>query len=83
MHDPFEESLRDLLKGAPAESADSARLDRVLKAANRQVGAGDLFNLLGHWLEALMIGLERGTTRKVPATRRLNPAARQAHHKAE
>ncbi|MBV2131231.1 CrfX protein [Pseudomonas sp. MAP12] len=82
MHDPFEESLRDLLRGAPAESADSARLDRVLKAANRQVGAGDLFNLLGHWFEALMIGLDRGAARKVPATRRLNPAARQAH-KAE
>ncbi|CAD5377540.1 crfX protein [Pseudomonas sp. OF001] len=82
MHDPFEESLRDLLRGAPAESADSARLDRVLKAANRQVGAGDLFKLLGHWFEALMIGLESGTVRKVPATRRLHPAARAAH-KAE
>lgn len=82
MHDPFEESLRDLLRGAPAESADDARLDRVLKAANRQVGVGDLFNLLGHWFEALMIGLDSGTARKVPATRRLHPAARQAH-KAE
>jgi hypothetical protein len=81
MHDPFEESLRDLLRGAPAESADSARLDRVLKAANRQVGVGDLFNLLGHWFEALMIGLDSGS-RKVPATRRLHPAARRAH-KAE
>ncbi|MCY1414581.1 hypothetical protein D9M71_300350 [compost metagenome] len=82
MHDPFEESLRDLLRGAPAESADSARLDRVLKAANRQTGAGDLFALLGHWFEALMIGLDSGAARKVPATRRLHPAARQAH-KAE
>lgn len=82
MRDPFEESLRDLLRGAPAESADDARLDRVLKAANRQVGVGDLFKLLGHWLEALMIGLESGTARNVPATRRLHPAARQAH-KAE
>jgi len=78
MHDPFEESLRDLLKGAAAESADDARLDRVLKAANRQVGVGDLFNLLGHWFEALMIGLDSGTTRKLPATRRLHPMARQA-----
>ena len=82
MHDPFEESLRDLLRGAPAESADSARLDRVLKAANRQVGAGDLCKLLGHWFEALLIGLDRSALRKVPATRRLHPAARQAH-KAE
>ncbi|MCC6075526.1 CrfX protein [Pseudomonas sp. GCM10022188] len=79
MHDPFEESLRDLLRGAPTESADSARLNRVLKAANRQVGAGDLFNLLGHWFEALMIGLDSGTARKVPATRRLHPTARRAH----
>ncbi|MNZ57621.1 hypothetical protein D3C78_756050 [compost metagenome] len=82
MHDPFEESLRDLLKGGAAEPAENARLDRVLKTANRQVGAGDLFNLLGHWLEALMIGLDSGTARKVPATRRLHPVARQAH-KAE
>lgn len=82
MHDPFEESLRDLLKGGAAEPAENARLDRVLKTANRQVGAGDLFNLLGHWLEALMIGLDSGTARKVPSTRRLHPLARQAH-KAE
>ena len=82
MHDPFEESLRDLFRGAPAELADDARLDRVLKAANRQVGVGDLFNLLGHWFEAMMIGLESGTAHKVPATRRLHSAARQAH-KAE
>lgn len=78
MHDPFEESLRDLLRGAAAEPADDARLDRVLKAANRQVGVGDLFNLLGRWFEALMIGLDSGTARKVPATRRLQPVARQA-----
>lgn len=79
MHDPFEESLRDMLRGAPAETADSARLDRVLKAANRQVGAGDLFNLLGHWFEAVMIGLESGTARKESVTRRLQSAARRAH----
>ena len=79
MHDPFEESLRDMLRGAPAETADSARLDRVLKAANRQVGAGDLFNLRGHWFEAVMIGLESGTARKESVTRRLQSAARRAH----
>lgn len=78
MRDSFEESLRDLLRGEAAETADSARLDRVLKAANRQVGAGDLFKLLGHWLEALALGVERATVRKVPATRR-HHAARQAH----
>ena len=80
MHDPFEESLRDLLKGKAAESADSARLDRVLKTANRQVGVGDLFKLLGHWFDALTIALNSGTTRqKVSATRRLHIAARRAH----
>ncbi|SDU30032.1 CrfX protein [Geopseudomonas guangdongensis] len=83
MHDPFEESLRDLLKGKAAESADSARLDRVLKTANRQVGVGDLFKLLGHWFDALTIALNSGTTRhKVSATRRLRTPAPPAH-KAE
>ncbi|HAB65248.1 MAG TPA: CrfX protein, partial [Pseudomonas sp.] len=41
MHDPFEESLRDMLN-TQSERHDDARLDRVLKTANRQVGAGDL-----------------------------------------
>ncbi len=42
MHDPFEESLRDLLKASPSgndrdDRDDAACLGRVLKTANRQV----------------------------------------------
>ena len=51
MYDPFEESLRDLLKSSSAEHDDDATLGRVLKTANRQVGVGDLFVLLGRGLE--------------------------------
>mgnify|MGYP007044557575 FL=1 len=47
MHDPFEQSLRDMLKASPSSRDDDACLGRVLKTANRQVGAGDLFSLLG------------------------------------
>ncbi|KHL68781.1 MULTISPECIES: hypothetical protein [Pseudomonas] len=62
MHDPFEESLRDLLKNAPSsQHDDDATLDRVLKTANRQVGVGDLFSLMGNWFEALMIALNAGS----------------------
>ena len=35
MYDPFEESLRDLLKSSSAEHDDDATLGRVLKTANR------------------------------------------------
>jgi hypothetical protein len=40
MHDPFEESLRDLLKSPTSIHDDDACLHRVLKTANRQVGVG-------------------------------------------
>ena len=39
MRDPFEESLRDMLN-AQSSRDDNACLNRVLKTANRQVGAG-------------------------------------------
>lgn len=70
MHDPFEESLRDLLKAAPSSHDDDACLGRVLKTANRQIGAGDLFSLLGHWLGALMIALNKGAPHVAPVSRR-------------
>lgn len=60
MHDPFEESLRDLLN-KPVSHDDGACLDRVLKTANRQVGAGDLLALLGHWFEALLMLFNSGS----------------------
>ncbi|GAB6387419.1 CrfX protein [Stutzerimonas marianensis] len=72
MRDPFEESLRDLLNSQSTHD-DEACLDRVLKTANRQVGAGDLFGLMGHWLQAAMIALSGGASSKSVAARR-NPS---------
>ncbi|MBM7059372.1 CrfX protein [Pseudomonas sp. UL073] len=70
MRDPFEESLRDLLKVSSSAHDDDATLGRVLKAANRQVGAGDLFGLMGHWFEALMMALNSGSAHVAPVSRR-------------
>ncbi|MDV7210287.1 CrfX protein [Azotobacter beijerinckii] len=70
MHDPFEESLRDLLKSSALAHDDDAALGRVLKMASRQAGAGDLFALVGHWFEALMIGLNNGSPHIAPVSRR-------------
>ncbi len=75
MHDPFEQSLRDLLNASPSDHDDDACLHRVLKTANRQVGAGDLFSLMGHWLGALMIALNNGSAHVSPVSRR-HPSAR-------
>ena len=69
MYDPFEESLRDLLKSPPTEHDDDAALGRVLKTANRQVGVGDLFGLMGRGLEALMIALNNGSPHLMPVSR--------------
>jgi hypothetical protein len=75
MHDPFEESLRDMLKSGASDHDDDACLHRVLKTANRQVGAGDLFALMGHWLGALMIALNSGSAHVAPVTRRDSSAS--------
>jgi len=72
MRDPFEESLRDLLK-KPSVHDDDACLGRVLKTANRQVGAGDLFALIGHWLQAVMIAVNSGSGHVAPVSRRETP----------
>ena len=69
MADPFEESLRDMLKAQPTHD-DDACLDRVLKTANRQVGAGDLFGLTGRWVQAAMIAFNRGAGHVSPVSRR-------------
>lgn len=69
MHDPFEESLRDLLKSHATNHDDDATLGRVLKTANRQVGVGDLFSLMGHCIEALMIALNNGSSHVTPVSR--------------
>ncbi|UVE19394.1 CrfX protein [Pseudomonas sp. LS44] len=70
MRDPFEESLRDLLKASSPPHDDDATLGRVLKTANRQVGAGDLFSLMGHWFEALLIAVSNGSAHVAPVSRR-------------
>ncbi|MGM3424008.1 MULTISPECIES: hypothetical protein [Pseudomonas] len=75
MHDPFEASLKALLN-TPAnaqdeEGDDQARLHRVLKTANRQVGAGALFDLIGrHWASALLLALGTGAPHLKPRSRR-------------
>ena len=73
MYDPFEESLRELLKSSPSDHDDDAALGRVLKTANRQVGVGDLFVLLGRGLEAAMIALNNGSAHLSPVSRRTRP----------
>jgi hypothetical protein len=82
MHDPFEESLRDMLRGAPSERDDDAGLKRVLKTANRQVGASDLFGLVGHWAGALMLALNHGSAHVSPTSRR-TPRQTRTTHKAD
>jgi hypothetical protein len=42
----------------------------VLKTANRQVGAGDLFGLLGRCTQALMIAVNNGSAHVSPVSRR-------------
>lgn len=86
MHDPFEQSLRDLLKASPSgndrhDQDDAACLGRVLKTANRQVGVGDLFSLLGHWAEAMMIALNNGSAHVAPVSRR--PSSKRSADKAD
>lgn len=72
MHDPFEDSLRALMKAPHDERDDNATLNRVLKTANRQVGAGDLFSMIGNWGSALMIALNSGSNHVKPTSRRRN-----------
>ena len=69
MHDPFEQSLREMLKAEPSNRDDDACLGRVLKTANRQVGAGDLFSLLGRWSQALLIAVNNGSAHVAPVRR--------------
>lgn len=80
MRDPFEESLRDMLNTQSARH-DDARLDRVLKTANRQVGAGDLFSLLGNWLQAVLIAFSSAPN--ASATTRRHGRSRSSLDKAD
>ncbi|WP_263265101.1 CrfX protein [Pseudomonas sp. RIT-PI-S] len=76
MHDPFEQSLKDMLNATPSGRDDDACLDRVLKTANRQVGAQDLFGLIGRCFQASMIAVSKGAPHVAPATRRSRTAQR-------
>ncbi|MFC3607365.1 CrfX protein [Stutzerimonas tarimensis] len=68
MRDPFEDSLREMLN-EPSGHDDDACLERVLQTANRQVGAADLFALVGHWCEVFLILASGGPTQGRHVTR--------------
>jgi hypothetical protein len=70
MVDPFEESLRDMLNASSSTRDDDACLGRVLKTANRQVGAQDLFGLMGRWLQACTLAFSSGSGHVAPVSRR-------------
>lgn len=74
MQDPFEQSLRDMLNAAPEGRDDGACLGRVLKTANRQVGAQDLFGLIGRCFKAGMLAVNNGAPHVTPVTRRTRTA---------
>ncbi|WP_217473846.1 CrfX protein [Stutzerimonas stutzeri] len=81
MRDPFEESLRDMLN-AQSSRDDNACLSRVLKTANRQVGAGDLFGLMGNWLQAVLIAAS-GSAGRAPAVTRRSSSRTTFNDKAD
>ncbi|TWI53484.1 hypothetical protein IQ22_02701 [Pseudomonas duriflava] len=70
MHDPFEKSLKDMLSDTSDMPDDKVRLDRVLKTANRQIGAGDLFSLIGRWATGCLIAINSGAGHVSPVSRR-------------
>lgn len=80
MRDPFEESLRDMLN-AQSLHDDDACLSRVLKTANRQVGVGDLFGLMGNWLQTVLIAAS-GSAGPGQATTRRHTSRSTSYNKA-
>lgn len=68
MQDPFEQSLRDMLKAPESQTHDAVSLDKVLKKANRQLGAGAVFSLFGRALESVLIGLSKGSEHVKPVS---------------
>lgn len=68
MQDPFEQSLRDMLKTPDAQTHDNISVDKVLKKANRQLGAGAVFTLFGRALESVLIGLSHGSEHLKPVS---------------
>ncbi|GGM27214.1 CrfX protein [Pseudomonas asuensis] len=81
MPDPFEESLKDMLRSRAEAPTEYDRLDRVLKTANRQVGAGDLFGLMGRWGSAVLMAINNGSGHVKPvcgSSRRARSSSKQA-----
>lgn len=81
MQDPFEESLRNMLRSFPVEHDEARTLDRVLRTANRQVGAGSLFSLAGHWFAAIMLAISSASDHLVPVSR--NPGSSRSSDKVD
>ncbi len=70
-----------MLNKSQAPSNDDASLNKVLKKANRQVGAGALFGLFGRALESVLIALNSGSEHIKPVS---NLSVKDiANHKAE
>lgn len=80
-NDPFETSLRELLQEPNARQQSARVLERVLKTANRQTGAGALLVLSGRALESALIGLEGASANWKPVSRlvRKNTVTDKAH----
>lgn len=67
--DPFEQSLRDMLKTPETQNYDNVSLNKVLKKANRQQGAGAIFGLFGRALQSVLIGISNGSEHLKPVSR--------------
>lgn len=70
--DPFEQSLRQLLRQSSEQQDERAAIERVLKTANRQIGAGALLALLGRSFYSVLLGLNSASAHLRPVSR-LNP----------
>ena len=68
MQDPFEQSLRDMLKTPETQIHNDESLGKVLKKANRQLGAGSVFGLFGRALESVLIALSNGSEHLKPVS---------------
>ena len=68
MDNSFEQSLRDMLKAPEGQVHDDVSLNKVLKKANRQLGAGAIFGLFGRALESILIGLSNGSEHLKPVS---------------
>lgn len=69
--DAFEQTLGELFKegqGPTPTGNEQKKLKKVLKRANRQVGASALFSLFGRALEASVIALHSGSAHIRPVT---------------